>query len=441
MIQLFRSYIESENLFQPADHILLAVSGGIDSVVMVELFSRANFNFNIAHCNFSLRGKESDEDEVFVKDLAIHKEVKFFTKKFETKKYASEHSLSIQMAARDLRINWLEEILDQNNFRYYATAHHLDDQIETFFINLLRGTGISGLHGIKAKTGNLIHPMLFAYRKDIEEYAKEEKIEFRVDSSNLKTDYIRNKIRHELIPVIKDIKENYQELLTGNIQRLKQTEEIYRQHIQNVSEKLIIKENNNIRVSIKELNKNQPASTFLYELIVPFGFNFSQSNTIVESIGSTTGKQFYSKTHRLIIDRDFIIIQKTGDSLDQTFIITEETNEITHPFKLKISKFENEPNFDISKNQKVAVLDAEKFTFPLKIKKWEHGDYFYPLGMEGRKLVSDFFIDNKFSIIDKENTWIMTSEGKIVWIIDHRIDNRYKVTNKTKQVVQFSLQY
>ncbi len=441
MIQPFRSYIESENLFQPTDHILLAVSGGIDSVVMVELFSRVKFNFSIAHCNFSLRGKESNEDEVFVKDLANHKEVKFFTKKFETKKYAADHSSSIQMAARDLRINWLEEILNQHNFTYYATAHHLDDQIETFFINLLRGTGISGLHGIKPKTGNLIHPMLFTYRKDIEEFAKQEKITFRVDSSNIKTDYTRNKIRHDLISVIKGINENYQDIFTSNIRRLKQNEEVYRQYINIVSDQLVSRDEENIKISIKDLIKYQPATTFLYEIIVPFGFNSSQSADIIESIGLTAGKQFYSKTHRLVIDREFIIIQENRNSLDQTFIITDETNEIDHLFKLKILKFEIETSFIISKDPKVALLDAEKITFPLKIRKWKQGDYFYPLGMENRKLVSDFFTDIKFSIIDKENTWIMTSEDKIVWIIGHRIDNRFKITDSTSQIIEFKLQY
>lgn len=441
MIQQFFNFIANESLLQPTNKILLAVSGGIDSVVMVELFSQAQLNYSIAHCNFSLRGKESDEDETFVKDLANQKGVEFFTRKFDTKKYAIDHSLSIQMAARDLRNAWLEEILGQKDFVYYATAHHLDDQIETFFINLLRGTGISGLHGIKPKTGNLIHPMLFTYRKDIEEFAKQEKIAFRVDSSNIKTDYTRNKIRHELIPVIAGINENYKDIFTGNIQRLKQNEEVYRQYISIVSGQLVSRVEDNTKISIKDLIKYQPATTFLYEMIVPYGFNSSQSADIIESIGLTTGKQFYSKTHRLVIDRDYIIVQESAQAQDSIILIKEETDEINHPIKLQISRLKIKPDFFISKNLKIAMLDAEKLTFPLKIRKWKKGDYFYPLGMENKKLVSDFFIDNKFSIIDKENTWIMTSEDKIVWIIAHRIDNRFKITDSTNQIIEFKLQY
>lgn len=441
MIQQFLDYIANESLFQPTNKILLAVSGGIDSVVMVELFSQAQLNYSIAHCNFSLRGKESDEDETFVKDLANQKGVEFLSRKFETKKHATDHSLSIQMAARDLRNAWLEENIEQKDFTYYATAHHLDDQIETFFINLLRGTGISGLHGIKPKTGNLIHPMLFTYRKDIEEFAKQEKITFRVDSSNIKTDYTRNKIRHDLISVIKGINENYQDIFTSNIRRLKQNEEIYRQYINIVSDQLVSRDKKNIKISIKDLIKYQPATTFLYEMIVPFGFNSSQSADIIESIGLTTGKQFYSKTHRLVIDRDYIIVQKSAQAHDTIILINEETEEINHPIKLQISRLKIKPDFFISKNLKIALLDAGELTFPLKIRKWKKGDYFYPLGMENKKLVSDFFIDNKFSIIDKENTWIMTSDDNIAWIIGHRIDNRFKITDTTRQVIEFRLRY
>jgi tRNA(Ile)-lysidine synthase len=439
MIQEFHTYIVKENLFHPADHILLAVSGGVDSAVMVELFSRLGYNYSIAHCNFTLRGKESDKDEIFVENLAQQKGVQFFTKKFETKKYASNHSISIQMAARDLRNEWLVYIAKQNGFKCFATAHHLDDQIETFFINLLRGTGISGLHGIKSNSENLIHPMLFTYRKNIEDFARQENIEFRIDSSNLATDYTRNKIRHQLIPVIKDIKENYQDVLTDNIYRFSQIEDLYRQFLEIISDRLIEEENDGIKISIKYLINYKPTSTVLFELIQPYGFNFSQSAAIVYSIGLISGKQFYSKTHRLVIDREYIIIQKIIQTDKKIFYITEETNEINEPISLKISRFELKSGFVIPSKSKIAILDIEKLSFPLRIRKWKQGDYFYPLGMKKRKLLSNYFIDNKFSILDKESTWIMTSGNEIIWIIGHRIDDRFKVTNSTQQVFEITL--
>ncbi len=443
MVQQFLAYIAKEKLFDTNNRILLSVSGGIDSVVMVELFSLSKFDFDIAHCNFSLRDGESDEDEVFVKKLASAKKVNFFSKKFDTRGYSKNHSISIQMAARELRIKWLEDLVSQNDISFYATAHHLDDQIETFFINMLRGTGISGLHGIQPKFGKLIHPMLFTYRKNIEEFAKKNNIAFRSDSSNLKTDYTRNKIRHKLIPVIKSINENYQDTFTNNINRIKQIEKIFNQQVHFISNKLLSEEKNQIKISIKELIKLEPAETYLFEILKNYGFNFSQVSDIINSIHSITGKQFLSKTHRLIIDREHLIIESKPGKMSRSkeYIIESEISEIDEPLKLKLSKFDFSPDLKIPNKKKTASFDAELLQFPIVIRRWKKGDYFYPFGMENKKLVSDFFIDNKFSISDKDSTWIMTSGAKIVWIVGHRIDNRFRTSETTTQIVQIEIQY
>ena len=443
MLIAFIKYCQKEKLFKQDEKILLAVSGGVDSVVMCELFYLAGYKFGIAHCNFKLRGKESDEDEKFVRNLADKYNAKFYLKTFETKKYAVSNGISIQMAARELRYIWFEELLKSENYKYVAAAHHSDDQIETFFINMLRGTGISGLHGIQPKFGKLIHPMLFTYRKDIEEFAKKNNISSRSDSSNLKTDYTRNKIRHKLIPVIKSINENYQNTFTNNINRIKQIEKIYNQQVHFISNKLLSEEKNQIKISLNELLKLEPAETYLFEILKDYGFNFSQVSGIIKSIHSITGKKFLSKTHWLIIDREYMIIESKPGTINRSeeYIIESEISVIDEPVRLKISKNKLSQDYTIPKNKKTASFDAEILQFPIVIRRWKKGDYFYPFGMENKKLVSDFFINNKFSISDKENTWIMTSGAKIVWIIGHRIDNRFRISETSTQIVQIEIQY
>ncbi len=442
MLDRFNSYIINKKLFKKDDQILLAVSGGIDSVVMTELFNLAGIKFAIAHCNFGLRGEESDGDELFVKELAQKKKVGIFIKRFETENYSAEQKISIQMAARKLRVDWFEDLIKESGFSYYATAHQLDDQIETFFINLFRGTGISGLHGILPKQGNLIHPLLFVYRKEIEEFVKLNNLEYREDSSNIKTDYTRNKIRHNLIPVIKDINPEYAEILSKNISRLRQAEEIYKHQVQNISDKILIKDKEAIKISVAELLKLHPLETYLFELISPFYFNYSDVKDIINSLDSTSGKQFFSSTHRIIKDREYLIIEessKKDNTIQPEYYISTNDSFINFPVKLRISRFIKPVNFVPSKETSIAFLDEDKLKFPLKIRKWKTGDYFYPLGMNKKKLLSDFFIDNKFTIPEKEKTWIITSNNQIVWIVGFRIDNRFRVTESTERGFRIEL--
>lgn len=435
MFEVFQNFVEQEKLIDSDQKILLGISGGIDSVVMLHLFSKSAFNFSIAHCNFKLRGQESDEDHSFVKKLAQNHHVPFYSKSFDTLNYADEQSISIQMAARELRVKWFEEIISSKACNYYATAHHLDDQIETILNNFFRGTGIAGMHGILPKRENLIHPMLFCYRQQIESYAKQHRLKYRTDSSNEKTDYTRNQIRHQLIPVIKDIYPNYQKTITENIQRLKQVENIYKDHIGNEIGALIENKKGYIKLPIKKLLQLNSNETYLYEFIKSFGFNFSDAEDIINSIDSSSGKYFLSQTHKITKDRNDLIIERRIAAQPKKYTINKSDHILLNPIELKIHTQNITPDFEISKNPNIVNLDLTKLSFPLVLKKWQQGDYFYPLGMDQKKLVSDFFIDNKVPLPDKEKTWLLTSDENIIWIVGHRIDNRYKITAQTKSAL------
>ena len=437
MIEQFKKYIKKKNLFSDNDKILLAVSGGIDSVVMTELFSLAGYNFAIAHCNFKLRGNDSDKDENFVKELATKYKVPFFLKVFNTRKYSDDNKISIQMAARELRYYWFTELLNSEDYRYTATAHHRDDSIETFFINLFRGTGISGLHGILPKQGDVIRPILFTGRDEIEAFQTENNIMFREDKSNLSDKYLRNKVRHKLFPIIKEIEPDIEKVMQKNISRFAETENVYFKEIDQKRKIAVRKENEKILISIDELKKLKPLRAYLYEFLLPYNFNFSDVENIINSLDGISSKQFYSPTHRLLKDRNsLIIIPLTNKKVQENFI-NKYDKEILFPVSLKIRI---EKSSEISFDKNFAFLDYSKLEFPLILRKWKRGDVFVPFGMTGIKKLSDFFIDEKLSIIQKEQIWLLCSGKNIIWVIGYRIDNRYRITENTKQVYRLTFQ-
>ncbi|MCF8368207.1 MAG: tRNA lysidine(34) synthetase TilS [Bacteroidales bacterium] len=437
----FLDFIASQDLFNDKDTILIGLSGGIDSMVMANLFFQTKKKIVIAHCNFQLRGFESDRDEKFVIDFCAQNNIPCFTRSFDTKDYAKINNLSIQMAARELRINWFEKLLEEHGFTYYATAHHLDDQIESFFINLLRGTGIAGLHGILPKQNKVIHPMLFTTRTEIAEYANLQNITFREDSSNSKTDYTRNKIRHQLLPVISQVNPDAKSIITDNIYRFRAIENIYQLKIKELEAKIVSKQGKNIRISFHELFSLPEKTTVLYEIIKQYGFNFAQATDITGSLESIAGKKFLSGTHQLIRDREYFIIEEISiDENDQnTYIISEGSPELKYPMEIEISIMENNSDLKISTAKNVASFDLQKITFPLQIRKWKKGDHFYPFGMKGKKLISDYFIDQKLSLYEKQKIWLLTSQGEILWVIGYRTDNRFKVSGSTKNIIRFTL--
>lgn len=420
MLQKFIAYISKYNLFNSNDKILVAVSGGIDSVVMCELLYQAKVKFGIAHCNFQLRRKESDRDEVFVKKLAVHYKVDFFSQKFETAKFSAESGISIQMAARNLRFEWLQQTRKQNNYNCIAIAHHKDDSIETFFINLLRGTGIAGLHGILPKQNNIVRPLLFASRKEIESFYKKNKLTHREDSSNKSDKYLRNKIRHHIIPALKKINPNIEDIISKDIEKIKDTEHIYREAITEKKQKVIKKENGRALISIDELKRLNPVNTYLFEFLREYNFTSAVTKDIISSLKNQSGKNFYSSSHRLLKDRNYLII--TNKKEDKPEI------EVRFSVKKKTSEFK------IPANKNIICLDYDLLKLPLTIRRWKPGDFFYPLGMKRKKKVSDFFIDNKIPLLDKERARVLVSGNDLVWIIGMRIDDRFKITDRTRKL-------
>ncbi|HLO90004.1 MAG: tRNA lysidine(34) synthetase TilS [Chloroflexota bacterium] len=442
MLEQLQEYVEQYRLFNPGEPVLLAVSGGVDSMVLAELFHRAGYNFAIAHCNFGLRGSESNQDEAFVASMAESYRVRFFVKHFKTREYAGFNKISVQMAARTLRYEWFEELLSTEGFNAVATAHHLDDQIETFFINVLRGTGISGLHGILPFRINIIHPMMFAFRRQIEEFASDEAISYREDSSNRTTKYVRNKIRHDLIPLLAEINPEFRKTITSTIDRIREAELLLGNYIGDLSGKLLIEEDEVVKIPVNELKKLNPTDLYLYELLQPYNFNRSVCKEITEALYDIPGKQFFSGSHRILKDRDYLIITETGqENIDAPAesIIEESTPEITKPVHLRFSKFDNSSDIKLKKSSSVALLDASKLKYPLKLRKWREGDSFIPYGMTNTKKLSDYFIDNKFSIIEKENAWLLISGKSIAWLVGHRIANPFRITNDTEEILQIEL--
>lgn len=436
MLQAFRAYIKSAGLFSTSDRILLAVSGGVDSVVMVHLFKEAGFNFAIAHVNFGLRNKESDGDEAFVDSLGEHAGVPVFIRHFDTKLYASSQKVSIQMAARDLRYAWFEEILAENNYNYVATAHHLDDQAETFFINLLRGTGITGMHGILPRQGKIIRPLMFTTREKIMSFANVNKLKWREDRSNKSRKYLRNKLRLDVLSELYKINPLFSYKLNESIIHLRDVESIFNNHIAGVTADLVQQKPEGVLISIDWIYEYEPHDTYLFELLKPFDFTYPVVKEIVRSLDTFSGKVFYSPTHRLLRDRENFIIQPLSDISagafpEETFEVQRIESHIEFPVCLCMHETDNISELPMGKAT-IACLDADKLQFPLKLRKWEKGDWFIPLGLKGKKKLSDFFINQKLSLADKEKTWLLLSGNDIVWVIGKRIDNRFRITPQTK---------
>jgi len=443
IIGLFGKFILDQQLFQPQEKILIAVSGGLDSVVMTDLFHKSEFFFGIAHCNFKMRGKDSDEDEEFVKTLALRYKVPFFSNSFNTTEYAAGKGISIQMAARELRYAWFESIRVQEGYAWIATAHHLDDQIETFFINLLRGTGISGLHGILPKQGKVIRPMLCMFRRNIEEIAQKYRLLSREDTSNQSVKYMRNRIRHQLIPLLKEINPEVAPILTDTIQRIREFEEIGDQAIRETREKILKKEAGQYVIETGDLKNLKPLQTYAWELLSPFGFNQSVVGDILAALNDEPGKTFHSSTHRLIKDRKRIIILPNKEPKKDMPVHIQDfpaRKMIKKPIRLSLRKVIYDKSLTIRGGREHASLDYNKLEFPLMLRKWEAGDAFFPFGMNKKKKLSHFFIDEKLSLTDKENVWLLCSGQSIVWVVGYRIDNRFRITSRTKMVVQITLQ-
>ena len=435
MLDRFQSYINRCNLIAEGDKIILALSGGIDSMVLADLLLKAKVQFVAAHCNFHLRGEESDGDEQFVREFTEKQGIQCFVKHFETEKYAAKHGISIEMAARDLRYAWFEDLRQQLHCTKIAVAHHADDQAETFFINLLRGAGLRGLKGMQPQNGVIIRPLLWASREQIRQYAIENQIKWREDHTNAENVYLRNKIRNQLLPVFDELHPEARQGLYKSLEHLASENELYRELLQ---EKLnqIIEHNGEIQ-SIPHSAFLILHSSFqlLFEWLRQYDFNTDQCRFIYEAIGTGIGNQYCSPTHRVVIGRDDMQLSELKERTNEEIQIEIGEKEVVSPAHLCFSKLEQNVEFVLDKSPEVAQLDFDKIHFPLTLRHWRHGDRFHPLGMKGSKLLSDFFVDQKFTEWQKRNAWLLLSaDGDIIWVIGYRIDERYKVTKETKCV-------
>ncbi|MCB0558743.1 MAG: tRNA lysidine(34) synthetase TilS [Lewinellaceae bacterium] len=435
MLKEFLHFLEKEQLLDTDSRVLLAVSGGVDSVAMGHLFQKAGLSFGVGHCNFQLRGQASDEDERFVLGLAEAWGVPAFSRRFDTETYARETGQSVQLAARMLRYAWLEEVRQENSFTHIATAHHLNDSIETLFFNLTKGCGIRGLHGIPLKNGLIIRPLLFASREQLEQYAGEQNIAYREDVTNRETKYQRNKIRQRVIPVLKEINPSFEPTMAENIDRFRQLEHLLDWAMRHIAQEAILSYGDPFRLSIEELETfDSVLPTVLFEFLHPYGFNSSQVQQLSQSLNNT-GAIFLSPGYRLLVEREEIVVEKTTEKKEiASFHLTPETRDMAVPGGRLNLSYQEGPPTTFPKDSWQTFLDADSLEFPLTLRHWRAGDVFQPLGMEGKhQKLQDFFNNQKVSRFNKEKVWILEdATGRICWVVGHRVDERCKLSPSTR---------
>lgn len=442
LLQQFNQFIQQHSLFQKNNRLLIAVSGGVDSIVLCELCHLSGFDFEIAHCNFQLRATDSDEDEILVKNTAAKYNVKCHSIKFDTLNYAAENKTNIQIAARQLRYEWFNKISQENNINHILTAHHANDNAETIAMNFFKGTGINGLTGMQFKNGGIggkiTRPLLFVNKQTIIDFASEKKLDWREDVSNASDKYTRNYFRNELLPSIEKVIPHVEENLVENIDRFTDVAILYYAALDKLKSGLLINKGNEIHIPVLKLMKTPAFKTILYEILKPYGFISSQMKDALQLMNADSGKYISSATHRLIRNRDWLIICPVLTE-NKSVIVLENTDSIIEIGNQKLKlEFKNAP-IDIETNTSIGYVDADKISFPMICRKWKQGDYFYPLGMAKKKKLSRFFVDEKLSISDKEKIWVIESDKKIIWIVGMRIDDRIKISSSTKSAIKFTL--
>lgn len=435
MLADFLGFIEANHLVKHGDKILLAVSGGIDSMVMAHLFRHLPNETAVAHCNFSLRGSESDQDEELVMKFAQSRNIPFYSIKFDTLYYAKENGISTQMAARDLRYTWFEKIMSEKKYSSVSIAHNLDDKIETMIINLIRGTGTTGMAGIRPVTGRTIRPLLFASRERITAYCAHNGIEYREDRSNLETKYIRNKIRHLIIPVMKEINPSVLATLDETAERFADSDKIIADYITSLRTGITEERNGSTIFDLRGLKVHLKNRTVLFELFSPYGINSMQLRDLENIIEGRTGSQIYTDTYRIVRNRNELIVSEIGSSGSFCQVIASLDELAGLPFEMKAEYMSIDDSFRPPSNPFYACLDAEIASFPMTLRSWRAGDYFFPLGMDGKKKLSDYFTDRKYSLPEKEKKLVLESGGRIMWIVGDRIDERFKITPYTTRAI------
>lgn len=436
MLQKFKDHITNNLSFLSGSKIVIACSGGVDSVVLVKLCNILNLQPDIAHCNFKLRGEESDEDEKFVAQLANELQSPFYSIYFDTENYAQIHSMSIQMAARELRYDWFKELAKKNKIDYILTGHHADDNLETFLINLSRGTGIDGVIGIPEVNDIFVRPLLPFSRDQVLKFAKENKLEWREDSSNSSTKYLRNKLRIDVIPELKSVTPQFLQNFNTTIEYLKQSSDFIKDQVFYLKKELFdFSDKECIKIPIGKLHHFGNPKSYLYFLLKEYGFK--AWSDIERMIIAQSGKQIFSETHRLVKDREYLLLSPISEEIsNRNYNIPEAESMLMIPSgTLKFKDVSEVSNTDL----KTIYVDKEKLKYPLTVRKWKEGDYFYPLGMKGKKKLSKYFKDEKLSLLAKERVWLLCSEKEIVWIINYRADNRFKIMPQTEQILKITI--
>ena len=433
MLQKLQNHINSNLSFLKEKKLLLAVSGGIDSMVLVYLCHQLQMDFAVAHCNFQLRGNESDDDENFVKSQIKKLQIPLFIQKFDTKNIAETQKLSIQLAARKLRYDWFYKLMNENGFDYILTAHHLDDSLETFLINFTRGSGLDGLIGIPEQNDKIVRPLLIFSRNEIETFAQENQITWREDSSNSSDKYLRNKLLHDVIPILKELNPSLLSSFENTIKNLKQSQSLVDDASKMVYEKVAFKEENQIVFNLDLLLAYQNYQAYLFSWLSRFGF--TDWEAISDLVSAQSGKQVMSDSHVLLKNRNTLLLfLRKENSEEVIYQINKAQKQVKVPLNLTFCNVS-----DISVQPTNAIfVDAEKLQFPLTIRKWKEGDFFQPFGMKGKKKVSKFFKDEKFSMLEKNEIWLLCSNNNIVWIIGKRQDDRFKITETTTKITQIN---
>jgi tRNA(Ile)-lysidine synthase len=457
MLQQFKSYVTGNNLLDASGSVLAAVSGGVDSMAMLHLLLAAGYRAGVAHCNFRLRGEESDGDERMVRECCDTAKIPFFAAHFDTGKYAAQKGISTQMAARELRYAWLESVAAAHKFSKIAVAHNANDEVETFFLNLVRGTGLRGLSGMAAARGKVVRPLLFASRADILQYVREHGIRFREDSSNRQVKYARNRIRIEVIPELAKLNPALLATMQGNMERLGAAQQLVEAMVNDLRRKACTAEGDTLRIKISALPEDR-LRFWLFELLYEYGFSGATAGDIAEALSGIAGKTFYSPTHKLLKDRNSLIVAprekkaaaaKAGCAAPDNGERREVAlaKDALNTCKLRLGNtalsFEVIGNQNVQLNQgsSVALFDYDALQFPLKLRPWQAGDRFVPLGMSGEKKLSDFFTDSKLSLFEKQEQLLLCSaNGDVAWVVGRRMDNRYRVVEKTARILMAKIE-
>jgi tRNA(Ile)-lysidine synthase len=434
MLQKLQNHININFPHLKGKKLLLATSGGIDSMVLLSLFHKLKLDITVAHCNFGLRDAESDADEAFVKATCEALEIPCYIQKFDTNQYALDHKLSIQLAARKLRYDWFFELLLDKKLDYVLTAHHLDDEIETFLINLTRGTGLEGLTGIPSQNDKIIRPLLQFSREQIETFSKENHIKWREDSSNASNKYLRNKLRHDVVPVLKELNPSFMHSFQNTLNHLKQANNLLTEVSNEVYQKIVNSNNDVIEIDLPKLLEYENYKGYLFQWLKKY--DFTSWEDIYNLVNAQSGKQVFSETHIVLKDREHLLVFPKTEKVElQEYFLAKNTENLKFPLNISQCNVDNISN---TSNNTIFV-DEDKIQFPLVIRKWHEGDFFYPSGMKGKKKLSKYFKDEKYSLIDKDNQWLLTSDNEIVWVIGKRSDERFLVNITTQNIIKIEI--